>query len=76
MSFQSTIKFGNRIIGKNVAPFVIAEACINHEGDIDIAEQMILTAKSLNVDCIKFQIHVLENEMLPDTPLSGNFTDS
>ncbi len=76
MSFESTIKFGNRIIGKNVAPFVIAEACINHEGDIDIAEQMILTAKSLNVDCIKFQIHVLENEMLPDTPLSGNFTDS
>jgi len=76
MNSENIIKLGNRVIGKNVSPFIIAEACINHGGDIDVAEKMILSAKSLNVDCIKFQIHVLEDEMLPDTPLSGNFTQS
>ena len=33
------MKIGNRIIGKNKRPYIIAEACINHEGNIKIAKK-------------------------------------
>ncbi len=35
--------------------FIIAEAGINHNGDIKIAKKMINVAKKAGVDCIKFQ---------------------
>ena len=57
-------------------PYIIAEACINHEGNIDIAKQMIYSAKANNLDCIKFQYHVLDDEMLQETPQSNNFKES
>ena len=37
---------------------------------------MITEAKKSGADCIKFQIHNLENEMLKQTPKSDNFTES
>lgn len=66
----------NRKIGIGETPFIIAEACINHQGDFEIAKQMVKKAHSIGIDCIKFQIHFLENEMLKDTPISDNFDDS
>lgn len=36
-------------------PFIIAEAGINHNGDINLAKQMVLAAKRAHVDAIKFQ---------------------
>ena len=70
-----TVKIRDRIIGNNYPPLIIAEACINHEGDIDIAKKMIDVAYAMGVDCIKFQIHVLENEMLREAPQSDNFDE-
>jgi len=35
--------------------FIIAEAGINHNGDLDLARQMIKTAADCGADCIKFQ---------------------
>ncbi|WP_455757088.1 N-acetylneuraminate synthase family protein [Sulfurimonas sp.] len=35
--------------------FIIAEVGINHNGDINIAKQMIDEAKNAGVDCVKFQ---------------------
>lgn len=40
---------------KNTKPFIIAEAGINHNGDIELAKKMVLAAKEANVDAIKFQ---------------------
>jgi sialic acid synthase SpsE len=70
-----SVKIGNRLIGPGNPPFIIAEACINHEGDIKIAEKMVHAAKAAGADCIKFQIHVLENEMLRQAPQSDNFDE-
>lgn len=39
----------------NGKPFIIAEAGINHNGDIELAKKMVLAAKKANVDAIKFQ---------------------
>lgn len=69
------IKIRNRIIGENQPPFIIAEACINHQGDISIAEKMVYMAHTMGAECIKFQIHVLENEMLRNAPQSDNFDE-
>ena len=38
-------------------PYVIAEAGVNHEGDIDIARRLIDEAKEGGADAIKFQTY-------------------
>ena len=52
---HNEFKIGNKVIGKNKEPFIIAEAGINHNGDIELAKRMILCAKKSGVDAIKFQ---------------------
>ena len=66
----------NKIINQNSRPYIIAEACINHEGNINIAKKMIDEASKAKVSAVKFQFHVLEDEMLKETPKSKNFSDS
>src|SRR3989338_5139091 len=75
MSIINRIKIKGRAIGEGCPPFIIAESCINHQGDINIAEKMIYVAHSMGADCIKFQIHFLENEMLREAPQSDNFEE-
>ncbi|MFV8281356.1 N-acetylneuraminate synthase family protein, partial [Christiangramia marina] len=36
-------------------PYVIAEIGANHNGDMDLAKAMILSAKEAGADCVKFQ---------------------
>lgn len=49
------IKISNKWIGEDSPVFVIAEAGINHNGNIKIAKRMIRAAKKVSVDAIKFQ---------------------
>ena len=62
-----------KFISLNTKPYIIAEACINHEGKIKIAKKMIDEAVKAKVSAVKFQFHVLEDEMLKKTPKSKNF---
>ena len=71
MSHQ--FKIGDRVISGNHAPYVIAEAAVSHQGEFEIAKEMVFLAHALGCDAIKFQMHVLENEMLRDVPTSDNF---
>lgn len=66
-------KIYNRKIGENFRPFIIAEACINHDGNFSKAIKMIIEAKKSNACAIKFQMHDLDDEMLKKTPKSKNF---
>ena len=70
-----TIRIGNREVGAGHPPYIIAEACINHEGDIKIAREMVFQARAQKCDAIKFQLHVLDDEMLRDAPMSDNFDE-
>lgn len=45
----------NRVIERNSPPFVMLEAGINHNGDLDLAKKMIKVAKKAGADAIKFQ---------------------
>jgi len=60
-----SIKIGNRKIGTNYPAFVIAEIGINHEGNMKKAKQMVRDAKDAGAECVKFQVHVVEDEMTP-----------
>ena len=71
--FMSKIKIGKKIIGKNYKPYVIVEACVNHQGNFEIAKKMIYFSKKVGADAIKFQHHILEEEMLKTVPRSKNF---
>ena len=62
------IVIDGRTIGQNSAIFLIAEAGVNHNGDLTIAKQLIDVAANSNVDAIKFQTFITENVLLIDTP--------
>jgi len=70
------INIGGRLIGDGHPPYVIAEAAISHQGKIEIARKMVYIAHAMGCDAIKFQMHVLDNEMLKDVPISKNFSES
>ena len=46
--------------------FIIAEAGVNHNGDINLAYKMIDAAKEAGVDCIKFQTFKTEKIIIED----------
>lgn len=50
----------NRSIGKDEPPFIIAEIGNNHNGQLDIAFDLIKKAKEIGVDAVKFQIKDVE----------------
>lgn len=60
-------------IGTNCKTFIIAEACDNHMGNVETAKEMCRQAKLAGADCIKFQHHLPDEEMLKDVPMSSNF---
>ena len=49
------IKIGNKLIGPNEPCFVVAEAGINHQGELSIAKQLVDVAVFCGVDMVKFQ---------------------
>jgi N,N'-diacetyllegionaminate synthase len=49
------VKLGDRVIGDGHPTFIIAEAGINHNGDINLAKKLIDVAKEARVDAVKFQ---------------------
>lgn len=52
---KQEIKIGNKIISNQSPVFIIAEAGVNHNGDLDMARRLIKEAASCGADCIKFQ---------------------
>lgn len=55
MQFNKQIRIGNRLISEESKTFIIAEAGVNHNGDILIAKEMIDVAAEIGVDAVKFQ---------------------
>jgi len=55
---------GNKVIGDGNSVFIIAEAGINHNGDINIAKKMVDKAVFSGVDAIKFQTFKTEKHYL------------
>ena len=65
-----------RPVGELHPPLVIAEIGINHEGDFAKAVRMVDDARAAGCECVKFQSHVVEDEMIPNDVVPGNAAES
>lgn len=52
----------------------MAEAGINHNGSYKIAKRMVDAAKKAKANCIKFQTHITEKEMIKSRIKPGNIS--
>jgi len=62
------IQIGNRSIGDDNSVFIIAEAGVNHNGDFELAKQLVLKAKRCGADCVKFQTFKAERVVTENAP--------
>lgn len=70
------LRLGDRLIGDGHPPLVIAEIGINHEGNFLKAVRMVDDAHAAGCECVKFQCHVISDEMIPNEVVPGNASES
>lgn len=58
------IQVGEKIIGQNQPCFIAAEIGINHNGDMELAKQIIKAAKDAGADGVKFQNYYTDDFIL------------
>lgn len=57
------MRIGNREIGPQSPPLVIAEIGINHGGSLAVAKEMVLAAARSGCEIVKHQTHIVDDEM-------------
>ena len=62
------IKIDNYLIGKTSPCFIIAEAGVNHNGDLAMAMELVHQAKRCGANCIKFQTYKAERLVTKEAP--------
>lgn len=60
------VKVGNHYIGSGHPCFIIAEAGVNHNGNMDLAYRLIDAAIEVGADAVKFQSFVTEALVTPN----------
>ena len=70
------LEIHGRKIGADFRPLVIAEIGINHEGQINKALKMVNDAANTGCECVKFQSHIIEDEMIHNDVVPGNTDES
>lgn len=71
MHFNKKIKIGSFEISRNSKVFIIAEAGINHGGDMRIANKLIDLACEAGADAVKFQTFKAEHLILKNVKKAG-----
>ena len=72
----SEFRIGERSVGIRYEPLVVAEIGINHEGHVDKAMHMVDEAYAAGCECVKFQCHVVDDEMIPNDVVPANARES
>lgn len=73
---MSEVRIGNRMLGDGHPPFIVAEVGLNHNGDLDIALDMIAAAKKADCDAVKFATFRAAEFCDPADPLYSAFKRS
>ena len=63
MKKNNYITIGDRRIGTDYPPLVIAEIGINHEGSLQVALEIADAAYRSGVKCVKDLTHIVDDEM-------------
>jgi N,N'-diacetyllegionaminate synthase len=64
----TTLSIGQRLIGTDQPCFIIAEAGVNHNGNIDLARRLIDVAVDAGADAVKFQTFKAEQLVTAEAP--------
>jgi N,N'-diacetyllegionaminate synthase len=78
-SMVDQVVVGTREVGSHCPCFVIAEAGVNHNGDVGLAKQMVDVAVEAGVDAVKFQTFKAERVVsaaAPKTEYQRQTTDA
>lgn len=62
------IRIGDREIGPDARPFIVAEVAQTHEGSLGNAFAFAEVARDCGADAIKFQTHIAAEESTPEEP--------
>ena len=54
------LRVGSKILTEDSSPYVIAEIGVNHQGNIDLAVDMIKSAAASGADAVKFQTYTAD----------------
>ncbi|MBI5631831.1 MAG: N-acetylneuraminate synthase [Elusimicrobia bacterium] len=68
---MASIQVGSRAIGDGHRVFVIAEAGVNHNGDMALAKRLIDAAVEAGADSVKFQTFKAEESVTAEAPLAA-----
>jgi N-acetylneuraminate synthase len=60
------VRIGNRNVGPGHPCFIVAEIGINHNGDVEIAKELIDVAAAAGCDAVKFQKRTVEVVYTPE----------
>lgn len=64
------VRIASRLVGDNQPCFIIAEAGVNHNGDLDLAKQLIDVAAASGADAVKFQTFRTERLVAATAPMA------
>lgn len=62
------VRIGRRFVGPGHPVFIIAEAGVNHNGDLEMAKRLIEVAAESGADAVKFQTFAAEKLVSADAP--------
>lgn len=65
---MKNIKIGSKLVGEGHPTFIIAEAGINHQGDLDKAKEMVKIAAKAGADAVKFHSYKTERVFTKQAP--------
>ncbi|WP_341226358.1 pseudaminic acid synthase [uncultured Arcticibacterium sp.] len=73
---MASFKIGNRELGKNSKPFIIAEMSGNHNGDIKRALELVKAAADAGADALKLQTYTADTITMNHSGGLFDITDS
>ena len=74
--FSSRFQIDGHSVGKGCPVYIIAEAGLNHNGDISIAKKLIDEAKKTGCNAIKFQTYDPKNRVSKKVKAANYFEEA
>jgi len=68
---EMKIQIADNLIGEGEPCFIIAEAGVNHNGDIDLARKLVDAAREAGADAVKFQTFKAERIVTRNAEKAG-----
>jgi sialic acid synthase SpsE len=70
VQFETTFQIGRRTVGGGAPCLVVAEIGPNHNGDPEVARQLIRAAAAAGCDAVKFQYRIADAEIFDRTTVA------